>query len=339
MTMRRKDNFNSWWSGPEMESIRKELFSENLPHRCRACQYAEDIGTKNLRQSSWEYNKDFSIDSKYPNWFQISFSNICNIGCWTCYEGCSSVIQEEKKKLKLLPADYVDPYYGFLEAWPDYKETIIKAYREHDTVLINLFGGEPSVCKEFVDFMQELVDLGLNKRTKIEMFTNCYKPKNHFQELLYNNDWNHISILASIDAVGKANNWIRYGSEWKNIESNLINFKGLANYLEIQTIVSVLSVKHLSELKKFSDDHDIPLRYNLLLDPWYLGITNWDQDPNMLVDKEDLISVGMADVWNKIGSEKREGCSQRLKTYINSLNRSTDISDFNPYLHELINNP
>lgn len=336
-TIKFEEKFTDWWHGDAMDSLRNSLQSDTLPDHCRRCSQSEAVGANSMRTIVAIANKTVNIKPTLPNRYQIAFGNTCNLGCWSCEENLSSVIQEEKKKLKILPEGFVDPSIMFARAWPSLQETILNSYEEHDEILINIWGGEPTISKDFVEFLELLVKRGLSARTRIEMFSNCYSPKSGFQELLKNNTWAHITILASIDAVGKANDWIRYGSNWNKIYNNFIQFKDVADYIEIQCTLSVLSAKHLPELTRFANEHNVPLTAIPLQDPWYMSVSNWDGDIAMLGSESEYAECGLEKTWQLFNSTPMPGATTALKNYVTQFtNRQYNIATINPLLHQLI---
>jgi len=331
-------NFIKWWTGSEMQSLRSDLSGDAFPEQCRRCQQSESASVPSMRTVVGKDNKKFDIQSKYPNRYQIAFGNLCNLGCWSCEEHLSSVIQEEKRQLKILPKGFVDPQIGFDKSWPSLKEAMLASYDEHEEILINIWGGEPTISKDFVEFLELLVERGLSERTRIEMFTNCHSPKEGFQQLLKKNKWAHITILASIDAVGSAGEWIRYGSDWGKVIDNFDKFTEVADYLEVQCTLSVLSARHLPELKQFTRDYNVAFSAIPLQDPWFMSVSNWDGDMSIFGNYNDFKEQGLEKFWKLFGSTKRSGSSQALKDYINQFtNRNRSTNSFNPELDQLIN--
>lgn len=325
-------NFKDWWQGPAMTSLREGLNANELPNNCKRCSQSEQATSSSMRTVVWKDNKDFNLNSKLPNRYQIAFGNLCNLGCWTCEESLSSVIQEEKRRLNILPENYVDPSTQFMQAWPDLRDNILASYDEHDEVLINIWGGEPSISKEFVEFLELLISRNLSSRTRIEMFTNCHSPKEGFQELLKNNTWAHITILASIDAVGVEGSWIRYGSDWNKVYNNFLQFKSIADYLEIQCTLSVLSARYLPELDQFAQTHNVPITAVPLQDPWYMSVSNWDGDLDLLGSKKAYIDQGLEKTWDLFGSTHKVGASRAFKDYVLQFSNRTIDSVLQQYL-------
>lgn len=334
---KQREDFITWWKGPEMETLRQQMLDGEFPDTCMPCKRQEDLGEQSLRQSYIESNTKCDVNARLPNWYQIGFSNTCNMGCWICYEGFSSVIEEEKRRLNILPLDYVNVDDKFQTQWQDLKERVLESYEEHDVITINLLGGEPSVNNDCIQFLEELVELGLNRRTKIELLTNCYKPKPRFLELIHKHNWLQVVVVASIDAVGEANDWIRYGSKWEDVVKNLNTYKAISHYCKIETIVSILNLRHLPKLLEFARSQSVDISTLPLSEPWYLDIANWDKSPELLADEGDFRGTAMQGFYDSIGSTAREGTCDRLRSYILSMKRPTDIRHFDPALHEVIN--
>ena len=85
-----------------------------------------------------------------------------------------------------------------------------------------------------------------------------------------------ISLLLefSIDAVGKLAEVIRYGESWENIEQTIkkwkMNFPNAS--FSLHSVISLLNLSQLNELRRWSDEIDIDWNWYFLLRPRHLSV-------------------------------------------------------------------
>ena len=309
-------NFSDWWKSKELNKFRESLQKDVLPKACAGCALQEKIQGTSFRTAVNKTVNLNSLNSKWPSRWNVSFGNICNLACWMCSEYSSSVIQTHKKKLGMLKKDFEDPEIKFQKVWKTLELDILKSYEIHDTVTLTILGGEPLYNKQVLDFLAKLVRLNLSRRTKLEFHTNATQCNKKIKDILKLKTWKFICMFLSIDAIGKKAEWLRYGTNWQKLEKNIPNLKRMSNYLEVHCTVSLLNISDLPALKNFCNKFKITFKVNALYQPWYLRLHHWDYDPNSLVDKDLLTTNGFEDLYNLIGKEKKHGCLNALKKYI-----------------------
>jgi hypothetical protein len=100
----------------------------------------------------------------------------------------------------------------------------------------------------------------------------------------------YIELGASIDAFGERAELIRWGTDWKEIENNLIQVKKYKNInLSITQTISILNLDHLPDLHMhlektgIVDKHTI-ISYNLAFTPKEFNIQNMPHEIKKEVD-------------------------------------------------------
>ena len=85
-----------------------------------------------------------------------------------------------------------------------------------------------------------------------------------------------VHIGASIDGVGKHNNYLRYGSDWSIVEDNFKKFQSMPNVrLSIGYILQHSSVYTLQNVIEFANANDIKIWMSEVYDDsGYLGINS-----------------------------------------------------------------
>ena len=93
---------------------------------------------------------------------------------------------------------------------------------------------------------------------------------------------------VDISSVNSKVEWLRYGTDWKKLESNISQLTEISNYKEAHCILSVLNIGDLPNLKNFCDQNKINLKISALYQPWFMSLENWDKDPAQLVNRNFL---------------------------------------------------
>lgn len=312
------DTFDSWWQGTALSKVRDEMNTASDHPRCNTCVIQEQIHKSSFRLA---VNKEIDIvdNNAYPRGWHIMFGNICNLACWSCSERFSSTIAQHKKQINILPDNFVDPEHSFSSKWPKLKENIFKSYSHHPTVTVSLLGGEPVYNKHALEFIEGLVTAGLSRATRLEITTNGTILNSKLISLLDKSNWQYISILISVDAIGPKAEWLRYGSKWQNVEKNIDHYRKIVNYVEIQTIVSILNINDLPMVINFCQEKNLPHNVSLLKTPEYLDITKWDGNKSMVNYNGPYVDM--------IGTSKKVGTREYLKKYIQQFTNRTLLSD------------
>lgn len=278
--------FQEWWTSDQLNNFRLKLFEKELPKDCLCCHLQESSTGRSMRTEINKTVGNITEPLSVPNSWHIVFGNICNLSCWSCNENFSSTIAQHKRTLKILPEGFVDPEEQFQRAWPDLRSNILDSFSHHETIRISLLGGEPVYNRTVIQFLGELVDLGLSQRTKIEITTNGTKLNNRLMQILNKSNWNYICVFISVDAVGPKSEWLRYGSSWADVESSIDYYRKNADYLEIHTVLSILNINDLPRLYDYCKSINIPQAIIILADPDYMALQQHNHDI-ITVDKSE----------------------------------------------------
>jgi sulfatase maturation enzyme AslB (radical SAM superfamily) len=131
--------------------------------------------------------------------------------------------------------------------------------------------------------------------------------------------------MTSIDGIGAVNDYIRWGSNFKEVEKNFIKITKLFDYT-IATCVSALNVHRYHEIKDFAKYHNAHIEHVMVkdipaIDPWNCP--------------EELKST-VSDEHREIVS--RQGNKGLLKKYIRLWDeqRGIKITDYMPEFEVII---
>jgi len=269
LNMTVEEYHNSDW----LKEIKTDMIEGRVPKACSNCKAKEDLGLKSTRGATWRYY-NVGPEPEYENmWFynkfdvdtpshirrlELRFSNLCNMKCRMCDETSSSEWALEKKKHNLSPSS-VNNIGGFQDTNSTHviriTEDKIDALKNVELLThlqrVCFTGGEPLLIKEYYDYMDFLIDSGLNKQTDIELFTNCSVYNPLFVDRL--NKFKHVELTMSLDGVGKTAEYIRHGMPWSTIQKNVLKFNSLPKPIKLYVNVAIsgYTLLDVSSLAKF----------------------------------------------------------------------------------------
>lgn len=205
------ENFDTWWT-QDLLDLRKTVSDNNIDPGCSACY------THPLRQVT---NKIFSIKPKHqvadtPEWIEINFGNYCNLKCIMCHPYNSSQIEQEYNS-NIETYNKNNFSYAIQPAstkwWDDPKifQRVVEICK--NAVNINFSGGEPMLGP-----MHALLDV-LPDNAKISINTNLTKLSD--KVLASITRFKNCSIQVSLDGTEHHHEYIRWGSKWNVIDTNI----------------------------------------------------------------------------------------------------------------------
>jgi sulfatase maturation enzyme AslB (radical SAM superfamily) len=328
-------DFSQWWyQDARLQDLRQQMQKADFPTSCQSCR-VQDSSNNSLRQAINRNNPDVLL-GQHPREWSIMFGNVCNLACWTCSELFSSTIAAQKKRIGILPADYVDSQQSFMSRWDQLRLDIMRSYEQHDRVTLSLLGGEPSYNPVVREFLKEIYQAGLAPRTRIELTTNGTKTNNEFFDLITDPAWLSLSVFVSVDAIGAKAEWLRYGCQWKDVQKNIDAYIQAAYRVEIHTVVSVLNIRDLPAVHDFAHDRKVLFTPFPLRMPDQLNLAYWDGPP--LIDDEQVYrEKDLGEYVDLIGSQKMPGTRHRLVHYLENFRGiRTHLETADPDLYQRI---
>jgi sulfatase maturation enzyme AslB (radical SAM superfamily) len=238
-----------------------DLKTQDCPsdHPCSKCAVAEYHGLPSLKQT---YTKAVTA-SPGLQFVDIRNTNLCNLKCRYCGPHFSSQWADE---LGMLPSIVNQDI-------ADYKQLLIT-----DSLHWMYFtGGEPLIIGEHWQLLEELIDLGRAKHITLMYNTNLTTIKYKDKDII--DIWKQfkkVTIHCSIDAVGKPLEYIRSGTSWDKIKSNLeylLECSKKSNIsISIGPVLNILNVWFIDELYKYAKSHNLSVNLNVLTGPDYLAL-------------------------------------------------------------------
>jgi radical SAM protein with 4Fe4S-binding SPASM domain len=269
------------WKDQPMQKLRADMLSETPNPACGRCYEQEESGFFSGRKSANKHHghhvKKIEKTPFEMTYWDIRFSNLCNLKCRSCGHIFSSQWYQDQAKLaggKWKDRNTVLNYAGRTETdmWEqllphiDYVEQIYFA------------GGEPLLMEEHYRILDELV-----RRERFDV------------RLIYNTNFTHtdlkgqsvfeywklfksVSVGASLDGSGKYAEYIRKGSKWDQIEKNRLEMLTICPAVDfyISPTLSIMNVWHLPDFHRDLVNRGLinpqDLNVNILQDPPFYRI-------------------------------------------------------------------
>ena len=290
----REQTLEEVWNGEPMKELRRNMLTEKKSEVCNRCYEQEDMGFFSMRNSS---NKRFghhvnridttkddgTVEKMTLSYWDIRFSNLCNLRCRSCGSIFSSNWYDDQVKLLEFDGGSAEhfkknnrkiEYAGRtqMDVWEQLEPHL--EYVEH----IYFAGGEPLIMEEHYRILNALIKAG---KTDVRLIYNT-----NFSEMRYKkqnvlelwNEFSNVCVGASLDAMGPLAELVRKGTDWAQVERNREEMLRICPQVDfyISPTLSVMTVFQLPEFhrnwveKGFLKHQD--LNVNILQDPAFYRI-------------------------------------------------------------------
>ena len=253
-----KQSIKEIWNGDKIKVFRKNILDGKIDKRCVSCFKREKDGFTSLRKiTNNKYKHKYNLElSNYsigetantlPVYFDIRFSNTCNLKCRICGPWSSSSWFNDVVKLGMISENANVLTYSF-----EYTNLFFEQFKEMIPNLEELYfaGGEPLVMDEHYQILNLLIE---NKKTDVRLTYNTnfsifnYKSYNLFD--LWKN-FKNISLAASLDASGKRGEFLRKNLNWNTVIENREYLQAELPHVEF-IVSSTINIYHLLHLPDF----------------------------------------------------------------------------------------
>ena len=240
----------------QFNQIRSNMLLGLRSKECARCYQQEDSGlpsSRKMHNSRWALSKltlatDGTIDEFNPKYLDIRLNNICNLKCRMCSGYFSSSIAQEETKL-FGNSEFIDGAINrrqrdlLLDEILKYLPSAEKIY---------FAGGEPLLMPEHYRILNALIDCG---NTSLEIVYSSNFSVLTYKTVSVTELWkqfSNVTVMTSLDAIGPVAEYVRHGTNWRQIESNLITVKMQCPHVDIKvsSTVSLLTVSSLIDLQK-----------------------------------------------------------------------------------------
>jgi hypothetical protein len=271
------------WNSEKMRQLRMRML-ENIPSEgCAKCINYDRQGIISYRHKmNTEYahhmdtvestHEDGTVDKVNLAYFDIRFSNLCNMKCRSCGPHFSSKWAEDiNGKPEVVEIDHPEMWSEIKEALPNIEE-------------IYFTGGESLFMAQHYRLLDMLIERELKPRlTYNSNATRLSLKGKHIKD--YWKHFDNIVFCVSCDQIGDKAEYTRNGQSWNTVYNNLCwirdNFEQGYNkgvVIQPNPTISVLNVCDLGEILNYLFDNDLATDYdinmnNLLVGPEWLSCT------------------------------------------------------------------
>ena len=276
------------WNDRPMREIRQAMSTEKSVDACNRCYEQEANGFMSGRLAANKHHghhikkiektqQDGTFDDFKLTYWDIRFSNLCNLSCRSCGHIFSSSWYQDQAKLsgpEWKKTHKVLNYAGRFEtdAWEQLVEHIDHVEQ------IYFAGGEPLLMDEHYRILDELVR---RKKFNVRLIYNTNFTHTQLKDRSVFEYWklfDSVSIGASLDDCGTRAEYIRKGTDWAVVEQNRRDMMRICPKVDFY-ISPTLSIMNAWSITDFHRDwvekgligpQDINV--NILQDPPYYRI-------------------------------------------------------------------
>lgn len=284
----RENTLEEIWNNPGLREIRVNMLNDLPSPACYNCYEKEESGFFSGRLSANKHHghhinkvkqtsEDGTLDEFQLVYWDIRFSNLCNLKCRSCGHIFSSQWYQDQAALAG-PAwkqkNRVLNYAGRTETdiWEqlvphlDYVEQIYFA------------GGEPLLMEEHYKILEELERRG---RFDVRLIYNTNFTHVRLRDRTVFDYWkkfDNVSVGASLDDMGDRGEYIRKGTVWADVEANRRLMLEICPQVDfyISPTLSIMNANNICEFHRYMVEQGLirpaDLNVNLLQDPPFYRI-------------------------------------------------------------------
>jgi organic radical activating enzyme len=276
------------WNDTPMKQLRKDMLSETPNAACTRCYEQEQAGFFSGRKSAnkhqghlvgrvLETNLDGSLDRFEMTYWDIRFSNLCNLRCRSCGYIFSS--QWHQDQARLVGNDWGKKNSVLLYAG-QHKTSMWEQLIPHLDYVEQIYfaGGEPLLMEEHYNILDEL-DRRQRYNVRLIYNTNFTEIKLKQRTVFdYWRKFDSVAVGASLDAMGARAEYIRKGTKWDEIERNRELMLEICPQVDfyVSPTLSIMNAWHIPDFHRNWVEHGYikpqDLNVNILQDPEHYRI-------------------------------------------------------------------
>jgi len=343
--------FKQWWK-KGLDPLRESMLEGKIDPGCEHCiskeknpniQSLRKITNQKIAEPYEQIKDNYKKDDKereYPKYIELRLGNYCNLKCIMCGPYASSSILAEYKMHKKKYNDF-----GIVSYWEDPNTPKDwYTYDHNKKVMLDVVanareiffgGGEPFMSPMLIDILKTI-----DSNVFMTFNTNMTRFTDTIIDMLKR--FKKINIASSIDGIEEHNNYLRNGSKWDVICSNIKKLKALDNInFEITYLLQHTSLYTMKNVIEFVNEMDLEIKFNEV----YHGSV--DGSGHLTINSALINDINNFKTWFNSCSFKQKDTVQtwldsykpnanlhnRFKEYVNMLDsiRGTNfVKTFNP---------
>ena len=237
-----------------MEDLRTKFRNGEKPAGCDRC-WAEESAGKDSKRINTLYKMKNSLKNWTPNsepelkFIDFKLGNVCNLKCRICGSWSSSKWAQEEMDYGENPVAKKNLKEG---GWPKRQPQFFDDIKDclKDAEYFEFTGGEPFMIKNHFKILMHCVEKGYAKNIDIHYNTNGTQlpPREIFDLWRY---FKRVEIAFSIDDVGEQFEYQRHPAKWREVNSNLVQFKTYQTHnmeFQICTTINIFNCFSLAKI-------------------------------------------------------------------------------------------
>jgi molybdenum cofactor biosynthesis enzyme MoaA len=266
------------WNGNFMKGIRTQFIAGQIPSICHNCIRDESVDLISKRQKmNQRYIGQYKPTLDHPiikelldstnndghslaplQGVDISLGNTCQLRCIQCSPSFSRSILKDYDKLGWKYNDknrmpiiekfqIINQNQPIIQALDNVKDRI------QEVKWVRFGGGEPTITKPLLEFLDWCIEHGHNNRIILFLSTNGVSVSETFISKL--KKFKRVILAISLDGVGPLDEWIRYPTRWARKEKNIEKLIKEFPDAYIDTTLFSLNIHELSVIINWCKEH------------------------------------------------------------------------------------
>ena len=249
------------WNSEHFKDARRKMLAGEKVSACQHCYAEENAGVRSHRNNEnnlWrtklgdEYIDELVKKTESDGYlnadaitFDFRLGNTCNLQCVMCRpQDSSKWVKDANKLAETLETDakwdwkhkaQIDvskfEWYKRDKLWKDFEHMF--PYIRH----IIFAGGEPLLIKEHYNLLKKIVESGHAEHIELRYHTNGTIIPEGMIELW--EEFKFVEVMASIDAWGEHNEYVRRPSKWQDIEKNLKVLDQVSDKIDTKILATI----------------------------------------------------------------------------------------------------
>jgi MoaA/NifB/PqqE/SkfB family radical SAM enzyme len=250
------------WNSEGMRQLRNDMLIGQASKSCNKCYEQEKFGFISQRQSAnrrhghhipiiEETKLDGSLDRFEMRYWDLRFSNLCNLRCRSCGPQFSS--QWYQDQIRIYGQGYADNHQALLHSgrWDTDIFDQLMSHIDH-VEHIYFAGGEPLIMEEHYRILDELIR---RKRFDVRLVYNTNFTQTRLRGRSVFDYWRQfqtVAVGASLDAMGTRAEYIRKGTHWPDVENNRRHMIEVCPNVDfyISSTISILNAWHIPDFHR-----------------------------------------------------------------------------------------
>jgi hypothetical protein len=261
----RKNTMLEIWNQDKYKKMRTNMLADKPCIECTKCYEQEQHGAFSMR---YDANRSYGHaideisktheDGHHPDfkirYWDVRFSNLCNMKCRSCGPLFSSNWFTDHVKLYGRKPDVLGREIARVEYTTGVDGGIEEQMLAHVPYLEQVYfaGGEPLIMKEHYALLERLIETG---RTDVRILYNTNFSEMRFKDKHVFEYWKHfksVGVGASLDASGTRAELMRKGTDWAQTLENRHRMMEEVPHVDfyVSSTVSSMNVLHVLDFHK-----------------------------------------------------------------------------------------